>query len=78
VLERFEVLLVGVAAAGQEQQAAARILTGLRPVDPADRVPVGREPAAFAGVGWNGAAVESSGVRLIPLANSSLLPVVTF
>jgi hypothetical protein len=78
VLERFKVLLVGVAAPRQEQQPAARILTAFRPVDPADRVAVGRQPAAFAGVGGNGAAVETRDLRRIPLANSSLLPVVTF
>jgi hypothetical protein len=78
VLERLEVFLVGVAAAGQEQQAAARRRSGLGPVDPPDRVAVRREPQAFAGTGWNGAAVEGRLVRLVRLANSALLPVVTF
>jgi hypothetical protein len=78
VIERLEILLVGVATAGQEQQAAARIPPGSRPVDPADRVAVGRRPETFAGIGGYGAAIEGRRSPLDSLANSNLLPVVTF
>jgi hypothetical protein len=78
MIERLEILLVGVAAAGEEQQGAARIRSGSRPVDPADRVAVGCRPETFAGIGGYGAAVESRRSPLDSLANSNLLPVVTF
>jgi hypothetical protein len=78
VIERLEILLVGVAAAGQEQQSAARIPSASRPVDPADRVAVGRLPETFAGIGGYRAAVEGRRFPLDSLANSNLLPVVTF
>ena len=77
VRQRLEILLVSVAAAGQEQQAAAR-RGRCGPVDPANCVAIGSEPLRFAGIGGNCAAVESRRFRLGPMANSSLLPVVTF
>jgi hypothetical protein len=78
VRQRLEILLIGVAPAGQEQQAAAGARFGLGPIDPAERMAVRRQPAALAGVGWNGASVESPRFRRFRLANTSLLPVVTF
>jgi hypothetical protein len=75
VLQRLEVFLVCVSATRKEQQIAARFLDRIRPVDPADRLAVGRGPAAFAGIGGNGTTVKR---RRIVNPNSSLLPVVTF
>jgi hypothetical protein len=75
VLHRLEVFLVSVAPAREEQQAAARLAGRFGPVDAADRVAVRRRPAAFAGFGRNGAAIEC---RRFRLANSALLAVVTF
>ena len=66
------------AAGARDQQAAARISVRHGPVDTANCVSVGRQPAAFASVSRNGAAVETRRFSRIPLANSSLLPVVTF
>ena len=77
MLERFEILLVEIAPAGQKQQAAAGMPGGLRPVDPPDGVAVGGEPATFAGGRRDGAADDRRLFRLNLLANSSLLPVVT-
>jgi hypothetical protein len=39
---------------------------------------VGRQPVRFAGFEGNGAAVESHNLRRFRVANTSLLPVVTF
>lgn len=75
VLQRLEVFLVRVSATAKEQQMAARFLDRIRPVDPADRMAIGRVPAAFAGIGGNGTTVKR---RRIVNPNSSLLPVVTF
>jgi len=77
MVERLEILLVGIAAARQEQQAAARAAARRGPVDPADGVAVRRQPPAFTGMGGNGAAVERSPFSRSWMANSSLLPVVT-
>jgi hypothetical protein len=77
VIERFEVLFVSIAAAGQEQEASASRAWRFRPIDAADRVPVLRKPAAFAGIGRNGSAIEGRGFRRIRMTNASLLPVVT-
>ena len=77
VLKRLEILFVGVAPPRQEQQAAPRGPARVRPVEPPDRMSVGRGPQAFASSRRNGATVESRRFRRIRLANSSLLPVVT-
>lgn len=77
VFQRLEIFLVGVATAGKEQQPAAGMVYRLPPVDPADCVAIRGEPAAFAGIGGNGATVESRRFRRFRVANFSLLPVVT-
>ena len=80
VVQRFQILLVIVAAAGEEQDRAARILR--LPVDPADGVAIGCVPAALARCGGNGAPIEgragSVGGSGFVLANTGLLRVVTF
>jgi hypothetical protein len=61
LLERFEIFLIKVAAPGKEQDRALRRLPRTRPVDAAQEVPVGRLPAAFAGIAGDGAAVDLCG-----------------
>src|SRR5690606_21854560 len=78
VFEGLEVLFVSVAPSGHEQQGAAHEALGLLPVEPADRVTVGRDPALLDRAGRHRAAVEGRGRRLGYLANSGLPPVVTF
>ena len=78
MLQGLEILFVGITAAGKEQQVSSRLAAGFRPVDTADRVPVRGRPAAFTGADRNSAAVECRRAHLIRLANSALLPVVTF
>jgi hypothetical protein len=78
VVERFEVFLVGIAATGQEQQAATRAFGRGVPVYPANCVAIGRVPVALAGGRGNCTAIETRAFLFIALANSILLPVVTF
>src|SRR5690606_13598110 len=76
VLERFEVLLVGLSASGHEQQRAPHRAGKFAPVDPPDRMAVRRRPIAFDRSGRNGAAVER--LRHGYLANSDLPPWLLF
>jgi hypothetical protein len=78
MLQRFEIFFVGIAAARQEQQAAARGAIGFGPVDAPDGMAVRGKPQAFPRSRGNGATVEWRSASLARLANSSLLPVVTF
>jgi hypothetical protein len=77
VSERLEVFLVVVAAPGKEQQRAAGIV-GRGKVEPADGVPVGRDPAAFARIAGNRAAIETGPRWWMWLDNPDLPPIVTF
>jgi hypothetical protein len=78
MVERFKVFLVGIAATGQEEQTATRALSRGVPVYPANCIAIGRVPVALAGGRGNCTAIETRAFLLVALANSILLPVVTF
>jgi len=78
VVERFEVFLVKIAAAREEQDRSLRPAFRKGPVDPADRPAIFGMPETLDRIGRNCLPLEPGGLWLTWLANASLLPLVTF
>jgi hypothetical protein len=77
VLEGFEILFVEIAAPRHEQKRTARRIGGIGPVQPADGMSIGRDPAAFPRQRRDGAAIERTLRQRRRIPNFSLLPLVT-
>jgi hypothetical protein len=58
VSERFQVLFVEITAPAEEQDRAARRALRGQQVDPADRVAIGRDPAALGRIWRDSAPVD--------------------
>jgi hypothetical protein len=78
MVERFEIFLVAIAAAGEEQDRSLGAPGRKRPVDPADRMAIRSAPGTLIRIRGNCPSIESGGLTFVCLANTSLLTVVTF